>query len=61
MTSGNHLWKNGQNRPNSFWEIACTKFVEKNNKKKQYENNKVFRWKRKTLMKLFKSLKRFLK
>ena len=49
-------WKFHENRPNRFREILCTKSVRKKKiirieKKKQYNNNKVFRWKRKTLIK----------
>ena len=48
----NHSWKNLGNWSNSLWEIAWTNFMGEN-KKKPYENNKVFRWKRKTLKKCF--------
>lgn len=48
MTIGNHLLKNEQNQSNTFREITCTKFFGKSNKR-QYEN-KVSRWKRKTLI-----------
>ena len=45
-----------ENRPNRFREILCTTSVRKKirrriEKKKQYNNNKIFRWKRKTLIK----------
>lgn len=40
--------KNEQNQSNTFREITCTKFFGKSNKR-QYEN-KLSRWKRKTLI-----------
>ena len=50
-------WKFHENRPNRFREILCTKSVRKKKikieKKKQYNNNKVFRWKRKTLINMW--------
>lgn len=42
------ICKNSWNRPNRVWGIVCTNLWE-NSKKKQFENNKVFRWKLKTL------------
>ena len=48
------MWKFHENRSKRFREILCTKTVRKKIiiivKKKHYKNNKVFRWKRKTLI-----------
>ena len=50
-----HPWKFDENRTTHIREIACTKFVRKKIRiiiiidKKLKNNNKVFRWKRKTL------------
>ena len=46
-----HPWKFDENRTTHIREIACTKFVRKKIiiDKKLKNNNKVFRWKRKTL------------
>ena len=50
-----HPWKFDENRTTHIREIACTKFVRKKKiiiiDKKLKNNNKVFRWKRKTLIK----------
>ena len=47
-------WKFHENRPNRFREILCTKSVRKRKieKNKQHNNNKIFCWKRKTLITL---------
>ena len=48
------MWKFHENRSRRFREILCTKSVRQRiiiiGKKKPNKNNKVFRWKRKTLI-----------